>query len=272
MLLRGMTAVVTGAGSGLGMATSELFASEGAQVVLMGRRQSPLDNVAARIRDTGGTALPLAGDVGDPSSVMQVISLAAGQLSGFDILVNNAVCHPKWNYTHRMSINHLDECVAVNLRGPFVLIQAVLPSMLQRRGGSIINVSSILGSRGMKYAAAYCATKAAIVNLTRVVALEYADFGIRANVVCPGAIRPVGERHYTNEERAFMTAARGPALPLEGPTADNVRAALHDPHEYMGGAATSPWDMAQTLLYLAGPDSKHVNGAIINADRGASAG
>ncbi|MEY2570194.1 MAG: hypothetical protein QOE63_544, partial [Acidimicrobiaceae bacterium] len=194
MLLEGKTALITGAGSGLGMGTAEVFAREGAAVVLMGRRQAVIDLVAARIRDAGGVALALAGDVSDGTSIADVTGRAVDELGAIDILVNNAVRHPKWNYSHRMSVEHLDECYAVNLRGPFLLMQAVLPSMLDHGGGSIINVSSILGTRGMKYASAYCATKAGLVNMTRAIALEYAEHGVRVNVVCPGGIRPVEER------------------------------------------------------------------------------
>ena len=269
MLLKGTTAIVTGAATGLGRGTAEVFAREGANVVLVGRRLGKLEEVVGPIRDKGGSALAVSGDVSDYDSVRNVIARTKSEFGGIDVLVNNAVRHPKWNYTHRVGVEHFDESYAVNIRGPFMFMKEAIPSMLERGGGSIINVSSILGVRGSKYASAYCATKAGMVNLTRAVALEYLEHGIRVNVVCVGGIDPehTDDRHYTPEERLFMSAARGPALPVEGPYLAEGEEPPPRPR-----TGVSAWDMAETLLYLAGPNSRHITGAVINADRGASAG
>jgi NAD(P)-dependent dehydrogenase (short-subunit alcohol dehydrogenase family) len=270
MLLEGKTAIVTGAGTGLGMGTAEVFAREGANVLLVGRRLFKLEEVAERIRGQGGSALSVAGDVSVYDDVKNIVRTAIDRFGGVDVVVNNAAKHPKWNYTHRVSPEHFDESFAVNTKGPFMMMRESIPSMLERSGGSIINVSSVLGLRGMKYATAYCATKAAMVNLTRAVALEYREFGIRVNCLCVGGIDRsyVDERHYTPEEWVFLANATRPALPTEGPY---LQADEAPPRGVLRGGV-NPYELAQTLLYLAGPHSAHITGAVISADQGAAAG
>ncbi len=258
MVLPGKTAIITGAGTGLGAGTAKLFAKNGANVVLIGRRAAKLEEVTEWIRAERGSALPIPGDITKLRTVRSLVAQTIAEFGGVDILVNCAARHPKWNYAHRVSLQHFDESFSVNLRAPFMLIREVIPSMLERGGGSIINYSSILGVRGTRFAAAYCASKAGLVNLTRAVALEYADKGIRVNCICRGGIRPVDgpvdDRHYTLEEQAMLAEAGRSRSPVP-----------------LGRAAT-PDEMAQTLLYLAGPHSVHVTGSVINADGGSSAG
>ncbi|MDP8909451.1 MAG: SDR family oxidoreductase, partial [Chloroflexota bacterium] len=191
MRLAGKTALVTGAGRGIGRAISERFAAEGAAVALVARTGSEVDDVAASIRRRGARAIPLAVDIADADQVAVAVGEIEGALGGIDVLVNNAgiseprafvgTPHAEW-----------DRVVRVNLYGAIHCARAVAAAMVRRgRGGSIVNISSIHASRAEPLASSYDVAKGGLDQLTRALAVELAPQGIRVNSVAPGFIDTV---------------------------------------------------------------------------------
>lgn len=251
--LDGSVAVITGAGTGLGAATARLFALEGAAVTLVGRRLGKLDEVATDIVRRGGRALAVAGDVALPETADHVVAESTRAFGGVDILVNNAGIHAAPYPLHQTPLAEWHDFIAVDLTGPFLFTRAVLPSMVERRGGAIVNIGSMVALVGFKGSAAYAAAKGGLVAMTRTTAVDYASYGIRGTCVCPGGMEPV---EYGNLSDAQMAAlldavdlAGGPLLP--------DRAHVDD--------------VAQFLLFLAGPSGKSLTGAIIPFDGGFTA-
>jgi NAD(P)-dependent dehydrogenase (short-subunit alcohol dehydrogenase family) len=248
-VLDGKRAVITGAGTGLGAATARLFASEGATLTLVGRREAKLRETAAAVEAVGGEARVVPGDVAVEATADRAVEAS----DGVDILVNNAGIHLHPYLVHEHPVDEWDAFMAVDLRGPFLLTRAAVPSMLQRGGGSIINISSMVALVGFKYGAAYAAAKAGLVALTRTTAVDYGDHAIRANCICPGGMEPV--------ERADLD--------------DTAYAKIYESVAVAGGAALDRIaqvdEVAQLLLFLAGPHSASMTGAVIPFDAGFTA-
>lgn len=164
--------LITGAASGIGKATAELFAAEGAHVVGV---------------DLAGDGTDvLRGDVSDPDSVREFVDAAIARHGGLDVVVNCAGI-VRFSHVETTTLADWNQHLAVNLTGPFLVSQAALPTLLERRG-SICNVASIAGLKGQAYTAAYCATKGGLVLLTKSMALELAGRGVRVNAVCPSSV------------------------------------------------------------------------------------
>jgi NAD(P)-dependent dehydrogenase (short-subunit alcohol dehydrogenase family) len=185
--LTGRTAVVTGAGRGIGAAVARALGAAGARVALAGRSQHTLDGVAAELRSAAHDAITLVCDVADPASIAGLAKLAGERLGRVDILVNNAGTA----YAGPLARTPLEEwnrLLAVNATGAFLCTQAFLPGMVERRWGRIVFVASVAGLTGAKYIGAYAASKHAVLGLARSVAAEVAEFGVTANAVCPGYV------------------------------------------------------------------------------------
>jgi NAD(P)-dependent dehydrogenase (short-subunit alcohol dehydrogenase family) len=187
--LGGKVALVTGAATGLGRVFSTALARFGAEVICADRDVAGAGETAAQIAAAGGRSRALEVDVGDPASV-DVLVAALGSAQTIDVLINNAGIASPPHRVHEMPVADWNRVIATNLNGTFLCTRAVLPRMLER-GGSIVNLSSVLGSDGYYpgfpvTAAAYGASKAGIVGLTRQIAIEYAREGIRANAIAPG--------------------------------------------------------------------------------------
>jgi NAD(P)-dependent dehydrogenase (short-subunit alcohol dehydrogenase family) len=251
--LDGKVAVITGAGTGLGAATATLFANEGAAVTLVGRREEKLKEVAAVIDGDGGQALVVPGDVAQPDTAISAAEESIRIFGGIDILINNAGLHAAPYPLHETPLDEWDRFLAVDLTGPFLFTRAVLPSMMERRDGAIVNIGSMVALVGFKGSTAYAAAKGGLLAMTRTTAVDYASYGIRANCVCPGGMEPV---EYGNLSEAQL-------------------ALLHEAVSLSGGPLLSGpanvQDVAQFLLVLVGPNGKALTGAVIPFDGGFTA-
>ncbi len=180
-------ALITGAGRGIGRATAIAFAQEGYDVSLTARTQAQLEATAGECQAAGAKALVLPGDVSDPVSVSRVVGATLDQLGRIDVLVNNAAAF-KVAPVAETSIDDWDHMIAVNLRGVFLYTKAVLPHMKARGSGCILNMASMAGKKWYLNQGAYCASKYAVVGLSKVLAAELQHDGIRVTAICPGGV------------------------------------------------------------------------------------
>ena len=241
MDLQNQRALVTGATAGIGRAVAVKLAAAGAEVIAVGRNEARGAETVAAIEAAGGTARFIAADLGNLDDVARLVA-DAGDV---DILVNNAGVFP-FAPTHEVDAASFDETFAVNVRSPFFLTAALAPKMAARGGGSIVNLATMVAHFGMAGAAAYGASKAAIVSLTQTWAAEYGPQGVRVNAVSPGPTRTEG------------TAVMGDDLDQLATTTPLGRPA--DPDE-----------IAEAVVFLASPRASYVNGAVLAADGGRTA-
>jgi len=242
---KGQTAIVTGAGSGLGHATAARLATEGAAVACMDVIADAVEATAASIRETGGNARAYHVDVADPASVRGAVSAAAQDLGRPSVLVNCAGIG-KFAHAHEMPFDDWSRIIAVNLTGSFLMAQAVLPHML-KGGGAIVNIASNAGLMGQPYSAAYCASKGGVIQLTRALADEYLNRGIRVNAVAPGGIATPLQHAFKLPEGADPKAIRKLMTPL-------------------GNA--QPDEVATLVAYVASDEARYMTGSIISIDGG----
>ena len=181
------TALVTGAGKGIGRAIALALAESGAKVVAISRTLADVDRVVEEIRQRGGTALALAADVAQAADVASAVAAATAELGPIDILVNNAGHNSLGRLDEQDATEWWDQ-VAVSLGGTYNFSRAVIPSMVARRWGRVINVASISGKQGVKFCTAYCSAKHAVIGFTRALALEVAEDGVTVNAICPGFV------------------------------------------------------------------------------------
>lgn len=252
--LSGKVTVVTGAGSGIGQAIAATFAQAGAHVYVAELDPENGQAVAARIRGSGGVADFIQTDVSHESSCQSTAQRVLENHDGrCDILVNNAgIGHVGTVLTTTAA--DLDRLYAVNVKGVFFMTQALLPPMLARRGGSVVNLASIGGIVGVRDRLAYCATKFAVVGMTRCMALDHADSGVRFNCICPGRVEtPFVQarlKEYPDPQKAYKEMAATQALKRMG----------------------RPDEIAAAALYLAADESAFVTGSALIIDGGWSAG
>ncbi|MHA2338482.1 MAG: SDR family NAD(P)-dependent oxidoreductase, partial [Candidatus Hodarchaeales archaeon] len=182
-------ALITGASRGIGESIAQLFASMGAKVVLSSRKQEGLDIVANKLKEIGGDVLPIAAHTGDSSAIKNLVNQAVDAYGGIDILVNNAGTNPHFGEIITAEESHWDKILDVNLKGYFRMVKAVLPSMKTRGGGKIINIASVAGIKPSPGMGVYCVSKAGVIMLTKVLAVELAKENIQVNAIAPGFIK-----------------------------------------------------------------------------------
>jgi NAD(P)-dependent dehydrogenase (short-subunit alcohol dehydrogenase family) len=246
-------AVVTGAGTGLGAATARALAREGADVVLVGRRAEKLEATAASMSGLAGRALVVAGDVALEATASDVMAAATAAFGGVDILVNNAGIHAHPLLVHETPVEEFDAFYNIDLRGPFLFTRAAIPSMIERGGGAIVNISSMVAVVGFKYSCSYAAAKGGLISLTRATAADYGGQGIRANCICPGGMEPV---------------ERGNLIPSDY---DRLHAAVAEAGGSLIDRVAHVDEVAEMILFLSGPVSLSLTGAVVNFDAGFTA-
>jgi NAD(P)-dependent dehydrogenase (short-subunit alcohol dehydrogenase family) len=185
--LSGQSAIVTGAGTGIGRGIALALGAASVKVVLNGRRQEPLEEAATEIRKQGGEALVVAGDVSQEDKVIRVVNTAVETFGGVDILVNNAGVG-RSGFLHKLPVAVWDEVMNINLRGPFLLARYTLPLMRERRQGHIINISSESGMEYYQEDSAYGVSKHALNALGEYIQRENQELGIRVDTICPGMV------------------------------------------------------------------------------------
>ena len=187
--LEGQVALITGGGRGIGRATAQVFAEAGAKVAVTSRTASEIEETVALVEAAGGKAIAVRGDVTDMASMEAVVAETEKRLDPVDVLVNNAgspgAIGPVWE----VDLDDWRRCLEINLVGPFLAARAVLPGMIERRRGRIINVSSGAALRPGAYDSAYAASKAALLRLTEAMAEETREYGIKVFAIAPGVVR-----------------------------------------------------------------------------------
>ena len=252
-ILRGKTAIITGAGSGIGRAVAELFATEAASVVVVDRNAEAGREVADEITSRGGAAFFHQADVADEAQAKASIAVAVERFGRLDLLVNNAGVIRRQPVTGG-TVEEWDRVVAVNLRSVFLMSRFAIPRMVEVGGGVILNTGSGWGLKGGPLAASYCAAKAAVVNLTRAMAIDHAKDGIRVNCVCPG-----------DTDTAML---RSECEQIGGNLSHFLREAAARPLGRVG----EPREIADAFLFLATDRASFITGAILPVDGGGTAG
>jgi NAD(P)-dependent dehydrogenase (short-subunit alcohol dehydrogenase family) len=240
--------IITGGSRGIGRAMALAFAEAGARVVVASRKQEGVDAVAAEIESRGGTVLAIPAHVGNEVAIATLVEQTVEAFGGVDIAINNAATNPHFGPMLTATTALWDKILEVNLRGAFFLCRQVAPVMEKRGGGVIINVVSTAGIRPSPGLGIYSVTKAGLIMLTKVLAVELGPSKIRVNAIAPGVIKT----HFSRalwESDAISQAVRD-ATPLDR---------LGEPGDVIGAA-----------LFLASPLSDYVNGEVLVIDGGMS--
>lgn len=248
MLLGEKIAIVTGAGSGIGRASALRFAEEGASVVAVDLRGPKIDETVAMIESTGGAAVPCVANVADDADAERMVATAVATFGGVDVLFNNAgTIRP--GTAVALSPEEWDLVMAVNVRSVFLGAKHAVPAMVERGGGVIVSTASVSGLAGDAGNVVYSASKAAVVNLTRSLAVDHARQNIRVNCICPGVIDtpPVGRMIADAEVRARADRSH----PL--------------------GRIGRPEDIAAAAVWLCSAESAWITGHALVVDGGLTA-
>ena len=245
MRLKDKTAIITGGGTGIGLATARAFYQEGAKIILFGRRKEKLEKAVEKL---GGSAIIVQGDMTNNNDLDQLINETLHNFKKIDILVNNAGLF-NGSPLHEISDSQWDEIMDINIRSVFQLTRRVLPVMLSQKYGSIIHISSILGLIAVPQVAAYNVSKGALNQFSRSIAVEYGSSGIRSNSICPGLI----------------------ATDMTADLMKDVDLMKEWSKEYPIGRFGKPEDVANACLYLASDESSFVTGITLPVDGGFTA-
>ena len=247
--LDGKTALITGASSGLGWRFAQVLAQAGAKVALAARRTDKLEQLKQEIEQAGGKACALRMDVTDVASVRTAVAAAESALGGIDILLNNSGVNKQQRAIEVEEADY-DYVTDTNCKGAFFVAQAVGRSMIERKcSGRIINIASVAGLRVIAQLCSYCMSKAAVIQMTKALALEWGRYGINVNAICPGYIETGINRDYWHSEGGKKLVSMLPRRRVG-----------------------QPEDLDGLVLLLACEQSNFINGAVITADDGLAVG
>jgi NAD(P)-dependent dehydrogenase (short-subunit alcohol dehydrogenase family) len=249
-MIKGKVAIVTGAGGGVGKAISKRLSSEGCKVIMLGRDRNKLQKAATEIGNKKNTMTVIA-DITKEAEVLSALDQTINSFDKVDILINNAGIINDPTPFHQMSEDQWDDLVKTNLFGMFRMTKAVIPVMMENGGGSIVNISSVLGIRSIPRVplSVYAVTKAGVIMFTRSIAVEYGQYKIRCNCVAPSTIRSSIIEPYLQDEEAKKVLESTFPLHVIG----------------------EPEDISGAVAYLCSDDSKWVTGTIMMVDGGLSA-
>ena len=239
-------AVVTGASRGIGRAIAELFAREGATVVICGRQPETLQQAAAGMKDFPGRVYPLACHVGRAADIRNLVDTTHGEFGKIDILVNNAATNIAQEPVLQVEEAKFDKMIEVNLKSAFRFMQAVAPDMCRRGSGSIVNIASIAGLRPQFHGMLYSMTKAALIMMTQSYALELGPQGVRVNAIAPGLVQTVLSEYFWNDEEKLRHVIDG------------------QPIKHLG----QPHEIAEVALLLASDRGSYLTGQTLVVDGG----
>ncbi|HBT85914.1 MAG TPA: 3-ketoacyl-ACP reductase [Clostridiaceae bacterium] len=249
MRLENKVALVTGASAGMGNSIGKLFAKEGASVVLIARRKEKLEELVNEIKNDGGKAIAVAGDVTNEEDVQNAVKTAVDEFGKLDIVINNAGMLDKMDPVADMSDDVWDSVINVNLTGPMRIFRSAIPEMEKNGGGSFVTIASVSGLFAGRGGPAYTASKHGVLGLAKNVAFMYAKKNIRSNVIAPGTI---ATEMVANVEKTCNTEGYG--ICISGTT--NIP------------RIGKPEEVARIALFLASDDSDIINGAVVTADAG----
>lgn len=242
-MLKDKVAIVTGASRGIGRAIAEVFVREGARVVICGRKQETLEQVA---REIGPRVRPVASHVGRLEQLEGMVAMTEREFGRIDILVNNAGTNMAHGPSLEMTDEQFDKMVEINMKSVFRLVRLVAPGMCERGSGSIVNIASMSGLRPQTYSMLYSMTKAALIMMTQSYAMELGPKGVRVNAIAPGLIQTsLSEYYWKDEQRSAQVLARQ-AIPRIG----------------------QPGEIAEVALLLASERSSYVTGQTVVVDGG----
>lgn len=245
--LEGKVAFITGGGSGIGAATAQRFAEEGARVVICGRRLEPLNEVVSRIHAAGGEAEAVLADVSDEQAFVSALRAVADRHGKLDILVNNAMAFT-WGSIEEMSTQDWHANFATSVDGTFWGTRTAM-QLMKPHGGAIINLASICGVLGTAWMSGYSASKAAVINFSRAAAAEGAASGVRVNVVIPAVVETPATAGMLADDNARKNTEK--LIPM--------------------GRVGQPEELANAILFLASDQASYITGAALPVDGGRSA-
>ncbi len=252
--LQGKIAIVTGSGNGIGRAIAHALAEAGAKIIVSDVLPKDGERTMKEITDRAGQAIFVSADVSQENEVRNMVDLAARAFGSIDILVNNAGVGGSPGRIHETEPNDFDRVISVNLRGTFLCTKFVIPHFLSKGSGCIVNIASTYGLIGAPKAPAYCASKGAIINLTRQLAVDYGPDHIRVNAICPGYIdTALGRRRSTLGEEELVAAL-----------ARREKAAGMQPL----GRQAQPSEVANVAVFLCSDGASFMTGSIVTVDGG----